>query len=333
MDTTQLGLSPYHYILPRVLIVPADTQTVSISHKYRYCVVSWLRKVVPHYTPSVTVTHSDSRMSRKNIVIFGEAGAGKSSLVNLMAGQQLAETSPDMDPCTLQWQEYSIAFDGYDYQVFDTVGLIHPNLGMDYLDVIVNAHNLIERLCCGGGIDLLVFCVRAGRVTATTQSNYRLFYEWLCEKKVPIVLVLTGLEGEERMEDWWNNNKHHFLRYDIHVSGHVCITAADNLEGSGQVLYEESRRLVRDLVNRHTHDAQGGACTEGGTYRNVMQKLSELNLGNFGFTPKKKNIEAVLTQRFRMPPDAARELTLKIRSDVSGKPLSLSSTRQTIDDE
>ncbi|KAJ8593882.1 P-loop containing nucleoside triphosphate hydrolase protein, partial [Rhizopogon salebrosus TDB-379] len=162
-----------------------------------------------------------------NIVLFGETGAGKSSVVNLMARRDRAKTSPDMERCTLDWQEHPVAFDGCVYKVFDTVGLEEPQLGMkEYLDIIVNAYNLIKKLNTEGGIDLLLFCVRAGRVTATLQTNYRLFYEWLCEKKVPIALVLTGLEREPKsMEDWWTRNKHIFAKYEIRVAGHACITA------------------------------------------------------------------------------------------------------------
>jgi hypothetical protein len=90
-----------------------------------------------------------------------------------------------------------ITFGGYHYKVFDTIGLEEPGLNPpQYLDAIVNAYNLIKKLNSEGGIDLLLFCVKAGRVTATFQSNYRLFYEWLCEEKVPVVLVLTSKESK-----------------------------------------------------------------------------------------------------------------------------------------
>src|ERR1700692_4133230 len=143
-----------------------------------------------------------------NIVIFGEMGAGKSSVINLLAGRQIARISPDTHRCTLHWTEYSIFFEnGTRYQVFDTVGLEEPRLQTgEYLSAISNAHSLITTLKERGGINLLLFCVRGGRVTATMQSNYRLFFEFLCEERVTLALVVTNLEREMKMEDWYTRN-------------------------------------------------------------------------------------------------------------------------------
>ena len=253
-------------------------------------------------------------MSVKNIVLFGQTGAGKSSVVNLMAGEKIAKVSPDLERCTLHWQEYTVAFDGHSFKVFDTVGFEEPDLGVkEYLDVIANAYNLIAKLQNEGGIHLLLFCVRAGRFTSTIPNNYRLVYEWLCEKKVPIVLVLTGLEREQRMDDWWTKYKPTFDKYGIVVDSHACITSALGLEGRHRQLYEQSRRLIRQLVIQYTHDDQ--AAYQGGEawYRKVARKLWAMTLGKI---PKRKNIETVLTNRCGMPPEAAKELAQRIRSDL-----------------
>jgi len=255
-------------------------------------------------------------MSTKNIVLFGQTGAGKSSLVNLMAGEERAEISPDTLRCTMHWKEYPIAFDGYNYRVFDTIGLTEPQLEIqDYLDTIVDARNLIMKLDSEGGIDLLLFCVRAGRVSKITQNNYRLFYEWLCEKKFPIVLVITGLERETNMEDWWDRHGDSFEKSKIFVNGHACITAAANkLNERHQQLYEESRQLVCNLVKEHTHHRpkKGGE----GWFRGFISKQGE-RLRSFAV--RKKDIVTVLTTRCGVPEDVAIQLAGQIRGDVSPK--------------
>jgi tRNA U34 5-carboxymethylaminomethyl modifying GTPase MnmE/TrmE len=252
-------------------------------------------------------------MSTKTVVLFGQTGAGKSSVVNLMAGEDRAETSPDMERCTLQWQEYPMAFNGCLYKVFDTVALADPRYQLkDCLDGITSAYNLVTKLNTEGGIDLLLFCLQAGAVTETVQTNYRLFYEWLCEKKVPIVLVLTGLETEENsMEDWWTRNKHSFAKYEIHVAGHACITAANHLDGRAMQLYEESRHLVRDLVKTHTQGEGGTWDRDEGSFTRFSHKLKELLQGE----PRKRDVVGVLTNRYHIPLEAAKQLVEMIRSD------------------
>ncbi|KAG1812485.1 uncharacterized protein BJ212DRAFT_1369968, partial [Suillus subaureus] len=184
-----------------------------------------------------------------------------------MAGKEIANISPTMERCTMHWQEYNIDFGGDSYKVFGTVGLEEPQLGIkEYLESVKNAYRLIKELYRRGGIDLLLFCVRAGRVTATLQSNYRLFYEFLCEKKVPIVLAITNLERELRMEDFWERNHSTFDKYQIQVAGHACITVANRLDGRHKHLYEESRITIRNLVrnllltDRSKHGLEGIIC-------------------------------------------------------------------------
>jgi len=266
-------------------------------------------------------------MFTKNIVLFGQTGAGKSSVVNLMAGEEMATTSGDSFRCTLHWTEYPIAFDGYGYKVFDTVGLEEPSLGIEeYLDAILNARSLIKKLEREGGIDLLLFCVRAGRFTSTIRNNYRLFYEWLCEKKFPIVLVITGLEREMNMEDWWDRHGESFEKSKIFVNGHACITAASNMDGRHQELYQKSRRVVRDLVREHTHmqgawkgyeRSKEGDVLNGGEkwFGRFRRQLSELLQSDHA---QKKVIVAILIKR-GVPREEAQQLASQIVQDLADR--------------
>ncbi|KIK27911.1 hypothetical protein PISMIDRAFT_674234 [Pisolithus microcarpus 441] len=154
---------------------------------------------------TVLVTSRDERSehppnsSSINIVLFGETGVGKSSVINLIAGKSCAKVSADVDGCTMSSTKYDILVDSQPYAVYDTVGLEEPQMGVNgYYDAIEKAYTLIKTLGDSGGIHLLLFCMRGGRITATAQSNYRLFHEFLCDRKVPIALIFTGLEREQK---------------------------------------------------------------------------------------------------------------------------------------
>ena len=187
---------------------------------------------------------------RFNIVLFGEMGAGKSSVVNLIMGSDVAPTSSGASSCTLDAKEYKVTIQGRDFRIFDTVGLNEPHSLRDpdrLIGAINKAYCLIKSLSDSGGINLLVFCVRRGRLTVNTQQNYKLFHDFLCHKKVPIALVVTHLEHEEHMEDWWPNNQAHFTECGIHILDHACITAKREFGER----YHASRTLVHNLLIKH----------------------------------------------------------------------------------
>jgi hypothetical protein len=248
-----------------------------------------------------------------NIVIFGETGAGKSSVINLVAGREVAHTSSGWERCTQHWTEYTIIFDnGTPYQVFDTVGLEDPRVDSgEYLTAITNADSLINALNGRGGINLLLFCIRGGRVTATMQSNYRLFFEFFCQEKVPVALVVTNLEREERMEDWYTRNVGHLEKYAIHSVGHACITAATTINSRRGASYEESRVTVCDLVRVHCYTLTERWTGGQGRTEGLITSLRDLATGR----PKKTDVVGVLTKRCGMPIEAAQQLARQIRGE------------------
>ena len=189
-----------------------------------------------------------------NIILFGEAGVGKSSLVNLIAGSEVAQTSGDGDACIMTYRPYSFQVHGISYTIWDTRGFDEADTTMKakgYLAAVEHAYTLIQALAAAGGVDLLVLCHREGRVTSTTRSNYKLFYEVLFESKVPIALAITFLERHARMEDWWEQNFEVFERHNMKFSGHACVTGL-----SGHPKSQQSRLAIEDMLGHHDDDGR-----------------------------------------------------------------------------
>jgi hypothetical protein len=93
--------------------------------------------------------------------------------------------------------------------------------------------------------------VRGPRIEGLTQKNYEIFYEILCEKKVPIVLVITGLENEDNIDDWWTENEGEFRTEGMSFADVACITAIKGKRDMFAMVFEQSREKVERLVLDH----------------------------------------------------------------------------------
>jgi len=243
--------------------------------------------------------------SSLNIILFGETGVGKSSVINLIAGRQIAETSPDVRGCTMSFKPYTFPVGGRTFHIWDTVGLEEPEMGVNgYLPAIEQACDLIHHLTSKGGVDLLLFCMRGNRVTATTQSNYRLFYEVLCRSQVPIALIITHLERETLMEGWWERNMDSLEKYGIKAAGHACVTGLPTHNK-----YRESQVNIARLLEGHKSNGRFTMPQEAW----IIEFLRMFGL----FAPlkresKRKDIMKVLTKRCKLDPKVAEELAVKL---------------------
>jgi hypothetical protein len=119
---------------------------------------------------------------------------------------------------------------------------------------------LLKTLKKNRGIHLLIYCVRGTRDITVLQRNYKLLHSNVKEK-VPIVLVVTGLEDREPdMESWWRNNTTSILNLGMNFAGHACITAltidpadADKLRRRR----EQSYNTICNLIEQHCPQSIG----------------------------------------------------------------------------
>jgi len=189
-------------------------------------------------------------MSQPNIIVFGETGVGKSSIINMLDGSGKADVSSSAAGVSIKDICYKKTIKGETFNVFDTAGLNEGRRGTVTPRVAIEMlHNLICRL--DDGISLLIFVMRAPRVTATAHQIYKMFYEIVCQKNIPIVIVITHLEFEPDMDVWFDNNREVFRKQEMTFEGNACITTIKiQVEGRANA-YEKSKEKVEQVILNH----------------------------------------------------------------------------------
>ncbi|KIJ67764.1 hypothetical protein HYDPIDRAFT_126106 [Hydnomerulius pinastri MD-312] len=254
-----------------------------------------------------------------NIVLFGEAGVGKSSIINLLAGAEVASISSDIRGCTLDATGYTITTgDNRQIRIYDTVGLNEPKIGpTGFAQAIQKAADLIRSLRQHGGVDLLLFCMRGNRVTETVQSNFRLFHEFLCDAKVPAALIITNLEGEENLEDWWSRNGEALCRdYEIKAVGHACVTTMRNPQGIYRDKVEQSRQSVLTLLETKSGTRHRFVMDEHWLEK-FLKRLVMFVVRIGGISYKEKQLMKKLIKRCGLPNEYAKEVVRLVGNPVN----------------
>ena len=204
------------------------------------------------------VSHQTHRISQQfdpNIIIFGEAGTGKSSVINMILGHDKAKVSNGLRGETFKSTSYPIKLDGKTYNLHDTVGLGEHSRGtVDSAKAAKNLYRLLTVLSNSGGVNLLVFVIKCGqRLTQTMHKNYTLFHDGFCNSKVPIVIVVTCCENVEPMDTWWIDNERLFTQARMPFNGHACVCAfkgGKTKQGDyrNEDLVEKSVGVVQQLI-------------------------------------------------------------------------------------
>ncbi|KAG1891684.1 uncharacterized protein F5891DRAFT_1069586, partial [Suillus fuscotomentosus] len=126
----------------------------------------------------------------RNVVLYGESGVGKSSLINLIMGRDAAKTSPDALACTTTHAPYDATITGNTSGWFNegSEGTVPAVMAERNLTAFLRGLNQED------GVHLLIYCVRGNASNKGSQSAHD--------------IVVTCLEDfRPVMAEWWNENK------------------------------------------------------------------------------------------------------------------------------
>ncbi|KAG1771140.1 P-loop containing nucleoside triphosphate hydrolase protein [Suillus placidus] len=202
----------------------------------------------------------------RNVVLYGESGVGKSSLINLITGCDAAKTSPDALACTTTHAPYDVTISGQCFRLWDTAGLNEGSEGT--VPAVMAERNLtmfLRGLNQEDGVHLLIYCVRGTRATKALQTHYKIFSAIIHDSKVPTIIVVTCLEDfRPAMTEWWHKNKDELATYGMQFSGYACVTALKDEPAESPDIhqrraqsYEDVCKSILDHCSQTPHKAWG----------------------------------------------------------------------------
>ncbi|KAG2109859.1 P-loop containing nucleoside triphosphate hydrolase protein [Suillus discolor] len=237
------------------------------------------KQSVPPPPPNAWSSNHKTHLRERNIVIFGETGSGKSSIINTIAQEQLAKTSNDAHGCTSTSQRYPVEISGQRFVLIDTVGLC-----MGTADTVSAAKaekklkSLLRELMNSklDGISLLVYCMDSTIAPSALVKAYDKFYSGICQKKVPIVVVVTRLEKETHMENWWDTNVEKFK--GMYFADHACVTTLwEHSNFPDHITHRilESGDILRKLVVKNCADLPVPNGSDSATGKSWLKKIGK----------------------------------------------------------
>ena len=134
------------------------------------------------------------KMGKVNIVIAGKTGVGKSTLINAMFGNKVAETSVGK-PCTKNIEKYESP--DSPLTIYDNVGFEMRNTD----EVIKETKDLIDKQKNSGDIKdhihCIWYCIR-GEGDRIEEEEIKIINGFAEDENVPVIIVLTQSSRKKR---------------------------------------------------------------------------------------------------------------------------------------
>ena len=165
----------------------------------------------------------------------------------MIIGKDVATVGNGAHGCTFKNQCYEARLDGTDFLIYDTAGLNEGDQGrVPHSRAVEHLYTLIREL---DGVSLLVYCLR-GRAKENTEANWILFNKIICAEKVPIIAVVTGLEEEDNLDDWWRRDENRKISeaHQVKPLAVACIVSIRGRQNEFEEKYKESQEKVRHLI-------------------------------------------------------------------------------------
>ena len=140
------------------------------------------------------------KISSFNIIILGNTGVGKSTLLNTVLKAKLAKTDLG-DPCTMGMPKPYESEKAKGIRVWDSRGIENGkyNLETAFNDIKITIESLIKKNDPDKFIHCIWYCVSSNRFTEEEVNNLKKCYDSYIEK-LPIIVVFTRSDNQKQTD-------------------------------------------------------------------------------------------------------------------------------------
>lgn len=235
--------------IPRPAITDSPDVTNTRWNEIKKC---W-SAVVPRPSASMTIDFLKNEMKAMsgdylldplNVVLFGETGVDKSSIINLIVRKNIANEAPDarypmlkhVSKTTLGRRRCEL----WEVSSTASIGLFRRFV---FKWRIKASYRKLHK---DGGAPLILYCMR-GPSAPTASRDYQDFTNIVgSTSHASIVAVVNGLESLTNMDDWWTKHEGDLERLGMQFSDHACISS---LPDHPSTLL--SRETIRNLIESY----------------------------------------------------------------------------------